>query len=243
MTNKTPRSIRLNKTHRDDMVNAVMAEWEKQNPPPAGADYNALLEIVAEQLKKHPVQSRTRRCVEHFTPDDWNHVGLESCVNVQIRNAQGTDLRTMQVRFPASVADRLGLARAPSTVSSLYEGYAEGTFAAKDIDAVLDDDRVRVNTAQFVERNYPMVVIQDDAPPMVAHKAAREARKEWKAEYTRLRRETADLLDQFSSTKQLREGWPDMVPYLPPHIADPDRAVTLPVLATSRLSERLGIKE
>ena len=55
--------------------------------------------------------------------------------------------------------------------------------------------------------------------------------------------ETMDLLENFNTTKQLREGWPEMVPYLPPHLADPDQVVNLPVPVVSRLNERLGIAE
>ena len=70
----------------------------------------------------------------------------------------------------------------------------------------------------------------------------RKLRMEWATERNKLREETIDLLQQFNTTKQLRDGWPEIVPYMPAHIADPTAAVKLPVLATSRLNQRLGIK-
>lgn len=240
-----PKSIRLTQQHRADMADAVIAEWEKQNPAPAAADHVAFLEVVAKEFKKHATHKRTKRMVDTLQADDLKHVFGECSVKVRILNKQGEERRVTQVVFPLSIADRLGLVRLPSR--SEPRRVCDDGLTREDLQEVDEarngHDRLVCECAVFAERQYPMVQIQDDNKALVKMREAKKARKEWEDERTRLRTETRDLLDQFNTTKQLREGWAEMVPYLPPHIADPEKAVRLPVMATSRLSERLGIKE
>ena len=245
MSDKEPRSIRLNKSHRSDMVDAVMAEWVRQNPAPPAASQTQLLEVIAPELKKHAAIRRTTRLLSVVEGDDWNHMSLEHRVHAKVVNNKGNEVNTISVVYPLSIADRLGIPRVPTPGYALTSDFRREELSLSDIDEVIDpeDNTVRVKVAQFVEQHYPTIVIDRDSEAMQARKAAREALAEWEKQYQRLRRETADLLDQFATTKQIREGWPDIVPYIPPHIADPERAVRLPVLTTSRLSERLGIKE
>lgn len=243
MSEKEPRSVRLNKTHRQDMVDAVMGEWEKQNPPPAQNEHRALLEIVAGLLVGTAAYKRTVRLSAVMEADDWRHVDRESRVNVQMQNSDGENLSNFHVQFPYTLALELGLTVAPESQCS-YRGCGDDSplllvAPTADLDA---DNPSRVRLATFVESRYPTVVIDRNHPAMKRRRDNKRARSQWEDERNRLRCETADLLDQFGSTKQLREHWPDMVPYLPPHIADPEQAVRLPVMATSRLSERLGIK-
>lgn len=241
-----PKSIRLTQQHRADMADAVIAEWEKQNPAPAAADHVAFLEVVAKEFKKHATHKRTKRMVDTLQADDLKHVHCESEIRVRIMNKQGEERRVTSVVFPLSIADRLGLVRLPSrhmTRRVCDAGLTQADLADADAPRIGMRDRLLCECAVFADRQYPMVQIQDDNKALVKMREAKKARKEWEDERTRLRTETRDLLDQFNTTKQLREGWAEMVPYLPPHIADPEKAVRLPVMATSRLSERLGIKE
>lgn len=237
-----PRSVRLTQQHRNDMADAVISEWEKQNPAPATTDQVAYLELVASEFKKHQCHKRTKRMVEALESDDLRHVKTESSVRVRIINKQGEERRVDSVEFPLSLAKKFGLSNPPGMSQTRRTSLNKEDCQPED-DWQCSDGRVFVKCAVFVESKYPMVQINDDSQPMVQMKEARKARKQWQDERDQLYRETRDLLDQFNTTKQLREGWSDMVPYLPPHIADPDKAVKLPVLETSRLSERLGIKE
>lgn len=243
MSEKEPRSVRLNKTHRQDMVAAVMAEWEKQNPPPVQNEHRSLLEIVADLLTDTAAYKRTCRMAAVLEADDWKHVDKESRVNVQMQNAEGENLSNFHVQFPYTLALQLGLTVAPESYCA-YRGVSDDSQLLSVAPAAdLDKDQLnRVRLATFVESHYPTVIIDRNHPAMKRRRENKRARSQWESERDRLRNETADLLDQFGSTKQLREYWPDMVPYLPPHIADPEQAVRLPVMATSRLSERLGIK-
>lgn len=240
-----PKSIRLTQKHRSDMVDAVIAEWERQNPAPAAGDHVAYLTVIAKEFKKHAAHKRTVRMLGALQPDDFQHVRKESQVRVRILNKQGEERRVDSVTFPLSIADRLGLTRIPGhSASARMDDVEESELAEVDNPRRSPDGHhLFADVALFVERQYPMIQIQDDSKPLVKMREARAARKAWEDERTRLRSETRDLLEQFNTTKQLREGWAEMVPYLPPHIADPERTVQLPVLATSRLSERLGIKE
>lgn len=251
-TTTEPKSVRLNQTHRADMINAVMAEWERQNPAPASPDHISLLEIVADQLKKHAAYKRTQRMIAALEPDDFHHVSTEVAVNAAIMNKQGEQRNTLRVYFPRSIASRLGLQGIPGRHRTIFTAeFAPADLDPADIEGYEDlnpktyrvPQQLQVKCIVFVDRNYPTVQIDDSSAPMIARKEARRARKEWEAERDALGRETRDLLENFNTTKQLRDGWPDMVPYLPPHIADPERGLKLPVLETSRLSQRLGITD
>ena len=237
-----PRSVRLTQQHRNNMADAVIAEWEKQNPTPAATDQVAYLELVASEFKKHQCHKRTKRMLEKLEADDLRHVHTEASVHVRILNKQGEERRVDTAHFPLSLAKRFGLSFIPGQTSVMRTNLKQEDCQPED-EWSDENDRPRVKCVMFAEHRYPMVQINDDSKPMVQMKEARKARKKWQDERDQLYRETRDLLEQFNTTKQLREGWSDMVPYLPPHIADPSQAVKLPVLATSRLSERLGIKE
>ena len=238
-----PRSVRLTQQHRNDMADAVISEWEKQNTAPAATDTVAYLELVANEFKKHPCHKRTKRMVECLGSDDLQHVHKESSIRVCIINKQGEERRVDSVVFPLSLAKRFGLTFLPDRSETQRVSLNESECQPEDHYRQGREDRFFAECALFIEKSYPMVQVNDDSEPMVKMKEARKARKAWQDQRDQLYRETRDLLDQFNTTKQLREAWQEMIPYMPPHIADPDKAVKLPVLATSRLSERLGIKE
>ena len=65
----------------------------------------------------------------------------------------------------------------------------------------------------------------------------------WYEQKREFLKEVNELLRLVNTSKQLLELWPEVEPYLPPHIADPSRAVQLPAIPISRLNERLGIKD
>lgn len=232
----TPRSVRLNKDHRADIVNAVMQEWERQNPPPKQSGQELILAAIVEEVKKHPSYRRTLKALEHFTSDEHEHMAQEASVRVRINDKNDNEKRTIQTGIPLSFAEKhelKGIGK-QDRVTILEEGQCE------------EGDRFNHERyalcVTFMEGSYVTVILQDDHPALIEAEVTRKQMHEWKQERNKLKDETADLLNQYNTTNQLREGWPEIVDYLPPHIADPERAVTLPVLATSRLSERLGIK-
>lgn len=53
--------------------------------------------------------------------------------------------------------------------------------------------------------------------------------------------ETKAILDSVNTTRQLLDLWPQCEPFLPAHIADPDKAIRLPAIQVSRLNERIGV--
>ena len=49
-----------------------------------------------------------------------------------------------------------------------------------------------------------------------------------------------DTLEQFNTSKQLIEGWPEVEGYMPPHMADMS-VINLPAVSINRLNERLAL--
>lgn len=250
-----PKSVRLTQAHRNDMLDAVMAEWEKQNPAPAEENSIEMLKLVAKEIKKHAMYKRTQRLLKVLTPDELKLLPLSTGINVAFVNKQGNTRNTIQYQIPFALAESLGLENIP--LSKKHRNYTgsydpalhtpEGIEAADNGSSL--DEIIKYNRSFYYhffalayEGSYITVQLDDTSPAMVKMQANREKRQAWVNERNKLRSETNDLLQQFNTTKQLRDGWPEMVPYMPAHIADPTAAVKLPVLATSRLNQRLGIK-
>lgn len=242
-TSTEPRSVRLTQAHRADMVSAVMAEWEKQNPQPCQESNLEILMLAIKEIKKHPDYKMTQKLREAVPAHQHGVFNTTSHIVIQFRDENG-DVRNTEGGFlPLSLAAEHGLDGVGS----------HSIYGSQLMDVPIPDEDIvdppnstyiacRYSTFCYLTQNNSMTVqLSDTSPAMKKIKGKREQLKGWNLERDRLKSETADLLAQFNTTRQIREGWPEMVNYMPPHIADPDRAVTLPVLSTSRLSERLGI--
>lgn len=250
-----PKSVRLTQTHRQDMINAVMAEWEKQNPAPSEENSIEMLKLIAKEVKKHPAYKRTQRLMKVMQPDDLKLLSLVAAINVAFINKQGGTRDTKQYSIPYEMAASLGLENIPlsnkhRTLISTFDPHLhlEENFDTNknymSFEAIAKNGHSFYYNCFAVAHDGHCITVQldDTSPAMLKMQANRDKRQDWVQERNKLREETYDLLQQFNSTKQLRDGWPEMVPYMPAHIADPTAAVKLPVLATSRLNQRLGIK-
>jgi len=250
-----PKSVRLTQAHRQDMLDVVMAEWEKQNPAPAEENSIEMLKLVAKEVKKHPLYKLMLRLLAVLKPEELAMFPLQSKINVAFINKQGETRNTDQYSIPYEMAESLGLQNLPLSKkhSTFLKKYDPSLYTQEGIEANGNNNcsasDIIKNGYSFYyhcfalpnDEHYITVQLDDTSPAMVKMQANREKRQAWATERDKLREETHDLLQQFNSTKQLRDGWPEMVPYMPAHIADPTAAVKLPVLATSRLNQRLGI--
>ena len=256
-TDKTlePRSVRLTQAHRNDMLAEVMQEWERQNPAPSQPSNIELFKLVVKEIKKHP-DYKASLAIINSVPEHRRNKVFRVIENISVRfvDKEGNTRDTKGGFIPLSLAQEHGLVSATTDEYNYTYPTRVNTLLAVPPSRVdvspnyLDDydkgDGYRFNTFTMLNLNGGiMVTLSAGLPAMEKIKKGRAALKEWEQERARLREETSDLLAQFNTTKQLRDGWPDMVPYLPPHIADPEGAVRLPVLATSRLSQRLGLKK
>lgn len=250
-----PRSVRLTQAHRADMLAAVMQEWEKQNPAPSQPSNIELFKLVVKEIKKHP-DYKASLAIINSVPEHRRNKVFRVMENISVRfvDKDGNTRDTKGGFIPMSVAREHGLVSATTDEMNFARPNANNTLlevapAREDVSSGYlseydSGDNYRFNTFTYLALNGGiMVTLSDDTPAMEKIKKGRVALKEWEQERSRLREETSDLLAQFNTTKQLRDGWPDMVPYMPPHIADPEGAVRLPVLATSRISQRLGLKK
>lgn len=198
----------------------------------------AALEYVGAEYKKH---LRVR------TEQDWR---------IEVRGDDGQPQSSIQFKVPAALADELGLpyfetdkiparsfadscrcdnkAVTPENLGSLWPYVKQyGEYEDYYIECA-----VFVNESSFIT-----VPVKSKSNVMKHHQRAERERRLWAKQREQMFEEVRDLMDQFNTTKQLRENWPDIVPYLPPHVADPAAAVKLPVLEVSRLNERLGISD
>lgn len=87
-----------------------------------------------------------------------------------------------------------------------------------------------------------MAMLDDTDRDYLKYEKVKEAFDEWREAGHALERETRAILESVNTSKQLIELWPQAEPFLPAHIADPDKGVKLPALQISRLNERLGVK-
>lgn len=230
-----PRSIRLTKAHREDIVDAVMKQWVTVNPVPttdASPAYTLFKAIVAKYrvvTKKTPPECRELSRVLSATEElSQMLITLSESVKSRIKlwhidtwqiqavDIEGNKRNVCHIRLTEQQAKDLELT--PSKVEDGYACfYAKGSYECHQI------------------------LIPQDSPEYLEFRQQEELRKVWVEEQTAQRGEVTDYLNQFNTTGQIRDAWPELLPYLPAHIADPERVIQLPALTKSRLNERLGL--
>lgn len=98
----------------------------------------------------------------------------------------------------------------------------------------------RVKASENYNRKPDYVADKDER--LELFHAAKDAVKEWEKKKLELYREAKAVIDNCNTNLQLIEMWPQIEPFLPAYIANPEKAIRLPAIQTSRLNERLGIK-
>lgn len=228
---KEPRSIRLNKAHREDILEAVMQQRAKTNPPPAGSTKDAFVEAILTYLmapkKNWPAELKA---LTNMVKRTKQAIEFKAAIPAELRD---------YVKFHAEYNFRLEVHLPDGSVGA-YIGFKLPIELAKKlgIPALATDG---VNVALLHVSSYNTLVIPRDTPAYKTYKDGQRALSLWENEQDKVRSEIADILEQFNTTNQIREGWPEMEQYLPAHIADPVRVVQLPALTTSRLNKRLGL--
>ena len=84
------------------------------------------------------------------------------------------------------------------------------------------------------------IEISSNHPYFQEEKEVRRMFNIWSKERNQLRKEIMDTLEQFNTSKQLIEGWPEVEGYMPPHMADMS-VINLPAVSINRLNERLAL--
>jgi len=226
-----PRSVRLNKGHRQEMVREVMKRWDETHPKPPGTN-PIVLEFIARCIDNAVpgVSSnlRSRTQVLQRVLDQFRHVGEPDMIEVKatgvicvrVTNDKGNEVRSYYAQPSKKEADEAGipyLTKAPGRMEGL---------------------------PHFPSTTSPyfIVVPEEEAAELIAEvDRITSAYTQWREERTTMMSEVTDYLSTFTTTKQLREEWPEMEQYLPPHIADPKQVMKVPARTRSRLNERLGI--
>lgn len=247
-----PRSVRLTKAHRLDITNAVMQQWEKRNPSPSPYAKMGLVEDLFTHRKTVPVKTPQEfrqvaklweahaewvEVSKHLSASTKDRLALntETSFYISILNADGSEFTRLHSILPAQLAEKTGL---PCIgVTSL------GRYATKHHELPPEFmNRDNTTVANLLAKNCPVLAIKRSDPIFVKYEAAVEALSDWRKKLVQMRSEVSDYLEQFTTTNQIRELWPEIADYLPAHIADPVRAIQLPALPVSRLNERLGLK-
>lgn len=247
-----PRSIRLNQAHRADIVDAVMAQWEVNNPEPTEYTYeNMVLDLLVQTKKvkrKSAIQKRNAEIIKNSEalanavkdlPEIvTNHVKIQlhHTLNVITVSSDGTESMIGHVRLPLQVMQDNGF--------NLLSRDSMRAYQLEGFDNLNEDDRGLIPIAGFAgdDSGRISIRIERDSPFYLKYRENTKERSDWRKERNRNRSEIIDYLNQFNTTKQIRDGWPELVDYLPPHLADPEAVIKLPALAVSRLNERLGLK-
>lgn len=211
-----PRSIRLNQSHRRDITDAIMDEYEKQNPCKANIDKaeKGYHDLLVRSIKKSAAFKRTVKVRKEF-PELSDH--LKSDIDILIRKIKSD-----------------GEVNHTSYQNLFIEEFPE-------FKGILPESRGG-NYFVLYQSGQPTVDISNDCKELKELSEANKVKSAYNKEVAQMREETFDALTQFNTTNQIREAWPEIVPYFPPHIADPNSAITVPVRTVDRLSERLGIK-
>jgi hypothetical protein len=226
-----------------------MKQWDKTNPSPAGAAFEDFTYAVFAEMMKTPAKasaefhalkqlcSRTQEA-NKLKPlitgklVDAVNIRAEYDFRLQLRMDDGTVGNTYTMRLPVKMAKALKIPYVATDtsffMSDLYPSYVEEGDTVEWA-ALANGSNCNVVCAASTSKAYQ------------AYKKGKRTLQLWQNERQKAREEIADYLNQFNTTGQIRDGWPEMEQYLPAHIADPGRVIKLPALTRSRLNERLGI--
>lgn len=253
-----PRSIRLNKAHREDILRAVMQQWEVTNPKPVNGSLETLFRSVFAKYSKvtknmpqeHQglinLMRRTQTAkdvLKQLDPQDAEHITahVRSKWLLEARDADNKTTITFMFGVPQQLADELQIPYMSTTWYSTYEVAEQwGNYLVPYTE---NEDPSGIHAVEMLNKGnmFNTIVVPSDSKGIREYLKAQRGIRLWEEDKIRMRREVADYLEQFNTTKQIRDGWPEMEQYLPAHIADPNRVINLPVLTRSRLNERLGI--
>lgn len=248
------KSVRLNQAHRNDIIEAVMKQWEIKNPRPQ-PDNEALLRSLfkryanvgrgtAEEFKsiKYFLQDlvKVTEPLKLIDSDQLNRLAIPYTgrLTFRVQDARGQNKRDFTFDYvPAALAIELGLS--VSHIDTVTSTIVSAKWPSHyTVDGAFEY-AVFVSIAGGYKSTY--LVIEHGIPELVKYDNQCKAAKLWDNEHDTVRSEVEDYLTMFNTTGQIREQWPEMVQYLPPHIADPERVIKLPALTKSRLNERLGL--
>lgn len=185
---------------------------------------------------------------------------------VSLTNKQGEKRTTAGLVITCTTAERLNFPAdlLGCTRDSLLRCAEDGTYRING--DYLDMAKVPVEDAEkYIQENYTqgldhfkqnhesinipcltfftpgILSMPEDASTYSSEKRAfNQEYNAWHKEFAVVSSEVLDTLNQFNTSKQLLEGWPDIAGYMPPHLVSTD-AINLPVLAINRLNERLGL--
>lgn len=234
---KKYRSIRLTQAHREDIVSAVMQQWAKANPPPH-LELSADLQLFTAVVKKYA--NPTKKLDSEFMQFSRVLAATQSIQDFLSQASQAVHERIELYKtsyWNISVVDREGNKRLIASPK-----------VPADLATKLEIPFISVAGEKFAfwpsnsKYNGNAILIPQDSAEYREYRQNVEAASDWEKRQVAQKNEVTDYLAQFNTTNQIREAWPELVPYLPAHIADPERVIKLPALAVSRLNERLGLK-
>ena len=256
---KKPKSLRLSKAHREDIVKAVMQQWDFNNPNPLLLARRTLTEALlkraskvlrsrgpedwAAKLRDVFIGSIAANTALHTLPEKFRKlVTVNWYIDLRtfLATDQGTDGLLLTLTFPKALAEKYGFKDLPVETSSRNDATTLWAEYAVQVGTKTSVDLVRLPSSQ--QYSSPTAVIPDAWKDVAEYRKSKiDADKHQQARKD-LQQEVTDYLNQFNTTGQIRENWPQIVDYLPPHLDDPDKAINLPAIPCSRLNARLGIK-
>lgn len=255
-TERTPRSMRLNKGHREDSISKIMKAWTEANPMPfpnvEEEHFKHLFtELMAvpddapieqQHFKINMEATKAAYRIKKKMPNELQKVvSFGGGTNIKLQTILANDdkgaLRTLEI--PVALADKLKI---PYVGTNTTYSYSTPTSFSTYWTKETGSDCYKMRTIKYVCIHSSVTNIPHDSPATKAYVKQKTANAKWQNQRETMEQEVRDILEQFNTTGQLRDSWPDVVQYLPPHLADPEAVVRLPALAVSRLNERLGLK-
>jgi hypothetical protein len=261
---KVIASVRLNKEHRLDALNAVMKQWEVANAKPYSNPMRALVAALTKRTGRDnlPVNKAVGKVYKaamylnklfSTIPTEFksalrlNSVGP---LSLRIQDPTGAKVAELLMHMPVELAKEWSIPFT-QTNTQVYAGADNNTHvwlnSMEDYGVVNNSESRSYFNGEFAV--FPLsdsertIVLQNDTKLWRDYCSKNRKNRLWENTRDLMRAETADYLEQFKSTAQIRQVWPEMLDYLPAHIVDPGLVIKLPALTNSRLNERLGISK
>lgn len=253
------KSIRLNKTNREEILNSLVTRWEEANPKPKGGNLKELfiaLHNKYSKITKGPYGNYSKSIEDiRKVADDFNKASLPTKNHLQGTSKtyiimlraviEGGDSPAYSVTpIPTSVGvlQEVGI---PFLVSDKRRGRTDRDtwldFGAKTEDA---SSAVVLEVGLLPRDSFNLYLsFPHTCPIYKKHRKETRAGRLWEEEKRKVCTEIENLLAKFTSTKKLIEAWPEVANSLPDSLSGKAPKSNLPALTTVSLNAKLGLPE
>lgn len=240
-------SFRLTISHRDEILTNLMEEWDKQNKAPAAySEHELALDVFTKNLQdpNNVLMQGYKSLIKHLKKANnqaLKNVLYEKFLTVEIAIPElGTnEEHYLTIRFTKDIADTHNIPYVSTEKRRRYGSYDDVIG-----EPIHSDENFQTHEliTSPISNSLKIKLSKTDKATKRFNKYKKDAKAHFN-ERNLVVKEFKEFLSQFNTSKQLVDGWPDVVDYMPAHLADPEAVIEAPVTAVNTVTKRLQFKK